>query len=926
MPQSSWSSSVGTTWSWWDPDGVRKSWMCSLPDGTIYVLGPDATSAFTAFGYLWKSTNNGASFSLANATASQDYVIANSALTAPATQPYAITLIGTDIIVIGYNITSGHVWAAQFDTDTDTWTTHSLLVATLSSTYFNYNGMYIADDGTDVYVHHNGATQKIMGTDYYRCAYAKLTVSTMTWGSNIAFALTGASNHQTPIGLAADSSGNVHAIVRIYNTTTILGSYKAVGATITGPVSLHADMSVTVEPDMWAFTQNGTDLLYVPCRDSSAASTHDLGVFVSPVGTHSWSKDLAGGWTDGLTSMFDTAQLRKGPSDTVVLFYLGHIDGLTASYRIRSRSSVGVWGSSSIVHDATYTHLDLWDGLTSQQGVAENAIGRGTYESGNHLYVNTTGAGTQNKFHQVDMQLSLDGAVAEYYHPNGLRAINPLLQGHNFTSFGLDETDTSHLVVRGWSSFAPDTTDYAFYNDYGPSWNFASEVKAFDVDAGMGAVVVQLADGSVHYGRWHFGRSTYALNGVYYFNDWSRSQARYINGPRYLFKEIVPAPATPPDVYGVSVTHHYYRSQAGYSEHIFLGWVMYQGEPIGGVQKVYAARLVYGRDDTVWGSDTAVNTWTAIDTLFAQSMMVEPDNTTEDEILVGVAWSESWASLSSDWWISSGCRALYVKKGVSETHLYRTWVRSGRVQRLWTDATSGNFTLTYPHSSFATQSSTIAYNASAATVATAIDAMSELNGASVTGSGTKSDPWIIDALVWNDNSTYTSHTYMNYLREGSTNTLNGGLYIGSPTVNEHICEVYHGSVPKLQNAGTRRPGYPASRAWWGETSTQTSNPVNVLVKQTNGKLGIMMFTPGATGSLRKLHRDLMFWYAQDVSAGNVYTDANGMVAAAWFPFSRYQSDTGVVNYPFVQVDFVVYVDEVSRDLKRVTRSRYGKEL
>ena len=64
---------------------------------------------------------------------------------------------------------------------------------------------------------------------------------------------------------------------------------------------------------------------------------------------------------------------------------------------------------------------------------------------------------------------------------------------------------------------------------------------------------------------------------------------------------------------------------------------------------------------------------------------------------------------------------------------------SDEVQEVFNGASSGTFTLTYSD----VVSAAIAYNASAATVETAIEGLSNVTAATVTGSGTSSTPWVI---------------------------------------------------------------------------------------------------------------------------------------------------------------------------------------
>jgi hypothetical protein len=76
--------------------------------------------------------------------------------------------------------------------------------------------------------------------------------------------------------------------------------------------------------------------------------------------------------------------------------------------------------------------------------------------------------------------------------------------------------------------------------------------------------------------------------------------------------------------------------------------------------------------------------------------------------------------------------------------VYNDAITVNEIQKVSTDATGGTFTLTFDDGE-ATPPSTnaIAYNATAATVETELEALSNIADVTVTGTGTSSDPWVI---------------------------------------------------------------------------------------------------------------------------------------------------------------------------------------
>ena len=74
-------------------------------------------------------------------------------------------------------------------------------------------------------------------------------------------------------------------------------------------------------------------------------------------------------------------------------------------------------------------------------------------------------------------------------------------------------------------------------------------------------------------------------------------------------------------------------------------------------------------------------------------------------------------------------------------------VRDTLTQKVWTTATSGNFTLSFSGQTTAA----IPFNATASTVKSALAALSnipDVNGVDVTGSGTLADPWVVNFITF----------------------------------------------------------------------------------------------------------------------------------------------------------------------------------
>ena len=101
----------------------------------------------------------------------------------------------------------------------------------------------------------------------------------------------------------------------------------------------------------------------------------------------------------------------------------------------------------------------------------------------------------------------------------------------------------------------------------------------------------------------------------------------------------------------------------------------------------------------------------------------------------------------------------------------------GEVQEVSNDATGGTFTLTFSGQTTAA----INYNATAATVESALEALSNITDVTVTGSGTSSDPWLV-AFVDPGSVNVAEMTADDTNMTGGTSTITTTIEGGTTTI------------------------------------------------------------------------------------------------------------------------------------------------
>jgi len=869
----------------------------TLSNGDIYILaGETATVNADAHrhGYLWRSTDDGDNWSRQSSTYFQSH--------AGATTVYmGLTMVtdGTDIWVLGSG--PSDFYAGKWDVSSGAWsgTCQTYDPSDHYSTYA-YQNSAVYDDSTHI-AFLARADYKSMGSTYYRGAVYNFNPTTHAWDTG-APAICGEESQTVYISnIAMDANGDYH-MLSWENPTW--NHYKISGGTATGGEEV-TGIKFQERVSIWAYDVDGTATLF-----ATGLNTTREFIVTSTTGTtwgdfHYTSWDESGIWMDERGNM---SAVLIDDDDTVYLCAVVPIYlSADSSYRYRvyqsSKTISGSWTEQGVVTTGEET-ADRWDNSENVSiWMLDSSTGTWAFIQAMFYANSTTNDGMvfdiaeapdgYTKTHKTDAYLVLEGVVGNYYMPSTVTSSTPTMNykwNAAMVTWGVKADDPKTLVGHAWTSANPDGENYERSTPT-ESFTFASNIVDYDWALYGTVVAIQLDDGSVHVGM-HSMRSEAreSTGSYYYWNEWTRDQERYTNATHLKPRLVASAPSTLPANWGVRIApgasiNGFYIDRNDY-------WVLFTGEPVGGVEKVYWADSLHHRSDDVWGGVAASVNPSPIDGMYhSPPQMVNPLNTTDDERPVGfVMHSGSFSTLG-------GSSALWTQEGASTTKVWQAH-HARKPQPMWTDATSGSFTVKFPHTGAATESSSIAYNASAATVETALESMTEIEAATVTGSGIRSDPWLITT-----NTVYSGvglPLYPNYFYEGTTNTLNGELVFGVFSPHE-LFEVKHGSIPKL-NSYEMGDGH-------GTTGPRRYQNYKMLYAQTNGKVGIKINSKG---------KDRSSWSDYAVDASTTTVHLHNDVVQATLAVREMQVDTSVFKgYGW---DMLLYVDDTTRDIKGAARS------
>lgn len=517
--------------------------------------------------------------------------------------------------------------------------------------------------------------------------------------------------------------------------------------------------------------------------------------------------------------------------------------------------------------------------------------------------------------HSSDVVTSFAGSVNGMINPGTIHGTSTNGYSSWFedvfhVQWGANPNDRTQLIGRVWGNWNPKATGYTYKEAV--SHTFTETIVHIETSFDGEWVAIQLADGSVHLGKYRMGRSS-VVGSDYYINTWYRYQGVYANGPSWKPREIVGAcSGDTPAKWGIALN--------GVGADV--QWVAFNWEPVGGVEKVWWTHLVYDMDSSNQWGDSSSFGGAAVDGMWGHPpQMIDPSNTTDDERICDIPFVVK----NENGGVSTGEKAevaqvLYTKEGSTQTYLYQQTVTSPRYCEIWSDATSGAFTLKFANMDAATESSSISFNETATSFETKIEAMGEIRTATVTGGGTKANPWLIEVTAIETSGGLP--TKLNYFYVGGTDTLNGstGLVIGtSPDDPIGVCEVKHQTIPKVNRLYAYLPGTGTPSTL--STASGSFSERIVWYAQTNGKLGAHRVANGRTGDDWTPDKPVLWAeYATDATTGSVHVDGNGVVAVAPYVSVQKRLHSEQDTYSYVY-DAVIAVDDSTRDLILVARNR-----
>lgn len=877
--------------------------------GDLYMLAPTAQSAYTSDqqGWVWKSTDDGANWTRLNATSLTSYL--------GLSQHLSSTMIvdGTDLIFVVWHGSNSLMYAAKFSITTDTWTGNSSTSITTSGAYTSYVALDSATDGTTMYVNHPFATEKIMGTAYGRAAWRPLTISTLSWGSDTKWEDTGVSSDQTSGPIVVDAAGDVHTVICDKVASGETWEHFEDTGTIQGPHSISGIYSsYNVPPVLSIETIASTETLIL--ISWTVANSYAMTVWTSTNNGVTWTEEAT---LDDYTGPNDPVDHRAATvlKDSSDMLYLTWATSKTGGGYIIwewTRTSGGTWSTPSEiltqfafnpVYPANAAWSDEPNGLYFYCVDASQVSGSESMLWGTAL----GGALTLQKIHTTDMKVSLPGAVAGIFMPSGA---NPgSITSVNYsapTTWAVSEDDPKTLIGRQWVSTNPDGEGYN-YSSYGAaSFTFSADIAAFDVQHTLEFMVIQLVNGEIYAGSYDYNKASYPTSGVYQYNDWRIDQGRYTNGPHMKPRKIADAPAVLPDYWGVRIAQ---RGVRNWGDGLI---VISNYEKVAGVNKVVWHWPCMDEDyPEVWGDGDAVNNPLTIGThgiYHTLPQFVDPANTTYHERVVGVFDAEV-SSYGAD---TGDSQFMWTREEASNTYVYAQNIPATAVQQIWTTATAGGFTLNFPSDTYNAESGTIDYNDSAATVQTTINAMSAIDSVTVTGSGTKTDPWEITISTVNGSGGAISPDPFNRFYEGTTNTLSGGgPYITEAVDPIKIVEVKHQTVPRFVYGSI------------GDLIASETN-VHLFMTDTDGKLSVMRPVYESTNDRWDAWQ---FVGGRSISSGNV-AHLNGVTQAiGWRSGTGLETAEDASTYDDYRAtalyQLILYIDDTTKDIKALTSAVLG---
>jgi hypothetical protein len=737
-----------------------------------------------------KSTDGGESWTeqdSANRPVSADWLNGSSSGATAIRQGTVVFDSGTDrIYCFNYILITTtvelQVGVTYFDTSTDTWSGSVVSQGTNYDRDAQVSHLGLATvqaSSTAIYVHHIGATEKIMGTDYGRTRVSTFNPSTNSW--------TGTPQNLNH-GLQVDSGPGP---IAIYNGTPYAIEARSAGLFLWSNVASSPTNQGSVgDTSTWSTVNVSPYTLYA----AEINSTWEMGFQEwgenNPV-NHDWQ------WSTNPNSTWNEVLIQTTPDnlwgrdghpiiidgDVRYFFYIRRHDSGTAWYiGVVTKNAGGSFTSEEVLAD----DLDgggnfLYATLVSPDTGADDAVFALTYSDGVPVELKTlfwdrggTGQSGLTREHTTDAVTVVPGAITGLAFPN-------IMHGHVVFGFattipptvvGVNPSNHSQMVF--FSNWSRGMDDDAWVQI--DSRSFADDIMSMSVSTGaVTAIACQLANGDVYVGAYTASSNTWGDAPP----RWWRDTQTFINGPIFT-PRLVAQPGDPGEGnYGAIAV---WRAVSGDKM-----WVFYHG-PDGGKTRIFWSAA---KQDALDGEFNSLDGG-----YFSPPQPLDPTNSDDQFLALAdhrVAATDSSGSYSS--WVGyPRPYVLYTREGASQTNLVARVGWSTSLFEMWTDASSGNFQLRWPDhyngSNTWETSGNIAYNASAATVEAAFESFTQVTAATVTGSGTQNDPWIVSIDDYQGFTGY--HPQPINLFEPLQGTLSGGaVYVGVPTQEIDLGVVKH---------------------------------------------------------------------------------------------------------------------------------------
>lgn len=724
--------------------------------------------------------------------------------------------------------------ATYFNCSTNAWHTSTWDGATGCYAPGNtYNHGIDAEykSSTEIGVYYMGPQESVKGTSYERMNFQTFNPNTNAWGGSAVEIPTNVSYDAYGGGMTYDDSGDVICTCHYYESS---GSQMHIFKIASGSYTDHGQ-SGNVNPFSNQYAH--------PSSVYSGLSTEEFAIpYGSPQTTDALLYDNSTSptttpWTS--TSVDSDDDWVDAAGEGASVCYVGTKRYLFAYKQGTTNLEVHCWTKDGT---GSWTEVGMiWEHSADRtpQTLRVNHLKTDTNEFFGFVldpllgYDETTaviweegGAITRTKTASVDAKLVPPGGVL----PN-IQMPEVVLTDIFHANKGLGSTEGAYVIAVAKDNNkelvmlkSTNGGKDGNWTEHDSMHTFANEIKSLHVnneggkDGGQfAAVTVQLSNGDVYWGLYSYAHDPADSN-------WRTDAHQWLNGPA-LTPRLVASPGTP-DEFGAASCGDYYDSN-----NMDLKCFVFFHQKVSTKNKImWCASLhdeYHGEYNSVGGG------------YYTEPQRLDPDSTDDEYLGIATKGNEvdTDDSGTRSNYVTWQAHVLYTREGASTTKLIYRRVWPSTLFEMYTDATGGTFDLTWnDHTDGVNNIQTITninYNSSAATIKSKLESATGVTTVNVTGTGTKSDPWIVNFTSYSGTIqpstpyTHAPNHCVAHFEPDSTNLTSGTAYVAVPTSETDMGTVKHQSRIRGQLSQSNPEGgwYGANyRDYWTHIGTD-SKPI-----------------------------------------------------------------------------------------------------